>query len=155
MAIRNILCPLDFSAATGAVFAYAVDLARANGAALHLFHVCEGAAGGALRTGQQPAEAFGMLGIYQREAHMAGIARVSTQVRTGEAAEIVAEAVDCQADVIVIGAHGCTHLTRFLMGSTAEYVLRQAPCMTLLVHERSHPPSASPSVADAASRWAA
>jgi nucleotide-binding universal stress UspA family protein len=52
----------------------------------------------------------------------------------GEAApEIIAEADRQQADLIVIGAHGQTGLTRFLMGTTAEIVLRTARCATLLV----------------------
>jgi len=67
-------------------------------------------------------------------AEQAGVVRVHTGIVRGEAAPaIVAEAKRQQADLIVIGAHGQTGLTRFLMGNTAETVLRTAPCATLLL----------------------
>src|SRR5207248_3655533 len=45
--------------------------------------------------------------------------------------ERVAEEEAC--DLIVMGTHGRTGLTRVLMGSVAEAVLRQAPCPVLTV----------------------
>ncbi|WP_460500520.1 universal stress protein, partial [Hymenobacter agri] len=70
----------------------------------------------------------------QAVAEEAGVTQVHTGMVRGEAApEIVAEADRQQADLIVIGAHGQTGLTRFLMGTTAEIVLRTARCATLLV----------------------
>ena len=141
MAMRVILCPIDFSAVTEAVFTYAATLTRATDATLHLLYVCEDAQQGTL-CNHQPGEALHLLDHYQRRAHQAGIIPVSTTVRTGDAAaEIVAEAAACLADVIIIGAHGCTCLTRFLMGSTAEYVLRQAPCTSVLIHHEATPRS--------------
>jgi universal stress protein A len=59
-------------------------------------------------------------------------------LRQGEAArEIVREAQEAAADLVVIGSHGQTGLTRFLMGNTAEQVVRTAPCATLLVKPQS------------------
>lgn len=46
---------------------------------------------------------------------------------------IVAAAEECQADLIVMGTHGRTGLSRLLMGSVAEYVLRHAPCPVLTI----------------------
>ena len=37
------------------------------------------------------------------------------------------------ADLIVVGTHGRTGLTRMLMGSTAESLLRYSPCQVLVV----------------------
>ena len=37
------------------------------------------------------------------------------------------------ADVIVMGTHGRTGLTRMVMGSVTEQVLRRAPCPVLTV----------------------
>jgi nucleotide-binding universal stress UspA family protein len=49
------------------------------------------------------------------------------KVRTGEAAkEIVAEAEDWKADLLVLGTHGRTGPSRFLIGSVAEEVVRNA-----------------------------
>ena len=134
--LKSILCPLDFSAASAGLVAYAAALAVATGADLRLLHVCEPQED---PTGQQPdvqvfAPCTERMQALRALAEQAGVARVHTGMVRGEAApEIVAEASRQQADLIVIGAHGQTGLTRFLMGNTAEIVLRTAQCATLLV----------------------
>jgi nucleotide-binding universal stress UspA family protein len=40
------------------------------------------------------------------------------------------------ADLIVVGTHGRSGLTRLLMGSTAESLLRYSPCQVLVVKRR-------------------
>jgi nucleotide-binding universal stress UspA family protein len=52
-----------------------------------------------------------------------------------EATEIVRLAVDEGFDLIVMGTHGRTGLSRLLMGSVAEQVLRRAPCPVLTVKQ--------------------
>ena len=139
----TILCPLDFSAASSGLVAYAAALAVATGADLRLLHVCESQEGA---TGTQVPDNQQLAGL-RAAAEQAGVARVHTGIVQGEAApEIVAEATRQGADLIVIGAHGQTGLTRFLMGNTAEIVLRTAQCATLLVRaplqaEAGQPPS--------------
>jgi universal stress protein A len=49
------------------------------------------------------------------------------------AAEIVNAAKEWPADVIVIGSHGRAGVTRVLLGSVAEAVMRHAPCPVLVV----------------------
>ncbi len=52
----------------------------------------------------------------------------------GEAAsEIVRVAKDRQVDLIILSSHGRTGLGRILFGSTAEAVVRHAPCPVLVV----------------------
>jgi len=50
------------------------------------------------------------------------------------AAAIVKAAHDAPAELIVIGIRGRSNLSRLLLGSVAETVLRTAPCSVLLVH---------------------
>ena len=129
MTLTTILCPLDFSAASVALVAYAAALAVGTGAELQLLYVQEPAA--PLAAGAEAA-----LGQHRAAAEAAGASRVRINTRHGEAApEIVAEARRQQVDLIVIGAHGQTGLSRFLMGNTAEVVVRTAPCPTMLVRE--------------------
>lgn len=129
MTLTTILCPLDFSAASVALVAYAAALAVGTGAELRLLYVQEPAT--PVATG---AEAE--LRVHRAAAEAAGASRVSTYTLQGEAApQIVAEAQRQHADLIVIGAHGQTGLSRFLMGNTAEVVVRTAHCPTLLVRE--------------------
>ena len=42
-------------------------------------------------------------------------------------------AAELEADLIVVGTHGRSGLTRLLLGSVAEGVVRQAPCPVLVV----------------------
>jgi nucleotide-binding universal stress UspA family protein len=143
--LKMILCPLDFSAASPALVTYAAALALATGAELRLLYVCEpqeepgGLAAGESRQASHCAD---QLQAFRAQAEQAGAARVSTVLVRGEAAtEIIAEARRRQADFIIIGAHGHTGITRFLMGSTAEAVLRTAPCATLLLRDALTPRS--------------
>lgn len=128
----TILCPIDFSAATEALVVCAAALAAGTGAELRLLHVLE-------PHPAAPPQPSSDVVLAQRLAHFRAVgqaagARVTTAVAQGlAAAEILAEARRYPADTIVIGAHGQTGLTRFLMGSTAETVVRTAHCATLLV----------------------
>jgi nucleotide-binding universal stress UspA family protein len=52
-----------------------------------------------------------------------------TRTRFGEAGpEIVAEAEDWSADLIVVGSHDRSKLKRLLLGSTASHVVQHARC---------------------------
>lgn len=61
-------------------------------------------------------------------------APVTPRVRTGDPAhEIVAEAREWGADLIVMGTHGRRGLGRMFLGSVAETVVRHAPCAALVI----------------------
>jgi nucleotide-binding universal stress UspA family protein len=51
--------------------------------------------------------------------------------------EIVKAAKDWGADLIVVGSHGRRGLTRALVGSVAETVMRHAPCPVLVVRPKA------------------
>jgi universal stress protein A len=55
-------------------------------------------------------------------------------VREGDPAEEILRAAQfTNANLIVMGTHGWTGLSRLLMGSVVEQVLRKAPCPVLTV----------------------
>lgn len=63
-----------------------------------------------------------------------GDAATPGRVRLGDpATEIVAEAVEWGADLLVLGTHGRGGVSRFLIGSVAESVLRGALCDVLVI----------------------
>lgn len=129
--MTTILCPIDFSVATERLVAYAATLAAGTGAELRLLHVLEPRP--TLTPVVSDLDIAAQLAHYHAAAKQTG-AHVSTVILEGNAAqEIVAEARRHPTDMIVIGAHGRTGLTRFLMGNTAESVVRAAPCATLLM----------------------
>ena len=74
--------------------------------------------------------------------------RVDEHVRSGQPAREVAHVADKEgADLIVLSTHGRSGLQRWLLGSVAENVVRQAPCPVWLVRageEGSLPPAGLP-----------
>lgn len=55
-------------------------------------------------------------------------------VREGVApAEIIAAAKEWKADLIIVGSHNRGRLSRLILGSTAEAVVRGAPCPVLVM----------------------
>jgi len=65
-------------------------------------------------------------------------AAVTTEVRSGYGAEyeICQLARKRKTNLIVIGSHGAGPIRRTLMGSSAEHVVRHAPCPVLVIRER-------------------
>jgi nucleotide-binding universal stress UspA family protein len=60
-----------------------------------------------------------------------------TVVREGDPrSEIVDEAVEWGADLIVVGSHGRTGIKRWLLGSVASAVVSHAPCSVEVVRPR-------------------
>lgn len=69
---------------------------------------------------------------------LAGFAAATPQleqrVRAGPpAAEVVAEATEWRADLVVVGTRGRTGVARAILGSVAEAVMRDAPCSVLMI----------------------
>ena len=60
---------------------------------------------------------------------------LETRIRTGSSAYegIMEEAAELQPDLIIMGRHGYTGLTRLLMGSTTARVIGHSPCHVLVV----------------------
>jgi nucleotide-binding universal stress UspA family protein len=64
---------------------------------------------------------------------------IETRVREGDPRrEIVEEAKDWGADLIIVGSHGRTGILRRLLGSVAEHVVRHAPCSVEVVRRAAH-----------------
>ena len=60
--------------------------------------------------------------------------KVDTLVLKGDTREQIVEcASDWKADLIVIGAQGRKGISRLLLGSVADYVIRHAPCSVEIV----------------------
>ena len=69
------------------------------------------------------------LAVLAAESHTNGAHSVSSFVRVGHAPnEITKAAKDLDVDLIIIATHGYTSWRHFCIGSTAERVVRTAPC---------------------------
>jgi universal stress protein A len=146
--LKRILVPVDFSPLSKKALLYAARFAQQFPAELHLLHVVEPEIPPAfdgfmiapppISNGATASSAGRMKG-WVTSARTAGVAEVASAVRPGLAAfEIVEAAKELDVDLIVIGTHGYTGWKHFAIGSTAERVVRAAPCPVLVVREKEH-----------------
>lgn len=136
MPIRTILVPTDFSASSEVALELACSLARAQGARLILLHVAayDVTEAGMMAVSMDPSYYHdAMKEIQDRVVGPTPGFFVETSLKEGTPAEeILRVADDVGADLIVMGTHGRTGLSRLLMGSVAEAVTRRAGCPVLL-----------------------
>jgi len=142
MAIRKILCPVDFSDGSRHALEAASKLAADRDAELVVLHVVnipaiaystELVASG-LAEGQLLDAAAAPLAEATSDARAAGAARVSSRLDSGPAAEVILDILgDHRFDLCVLGTTGRTGLAHVLLGSIAEKVVRRAPCPTLTI----------------------
>ncbi len=138
---KHILVPTDLSEGAEQALAYACELARTLGAQVHLLNVIGIPAMGVSELGLGMTTTMVDQMVIDNQTAMAELARTKCQaqcgqvlVRTGDARDVINQtAKDIGADLIVIGTHGRTGLSRALLGSTAETVVRTAPCPVLTV----------------------
>ncbi len=73
------------------------------------------------------------------EATRLGAQRLTSRLLTGLPSDQIVEAVrsDAAVDLVVMGTHGRTGLSRVFLGSVAEKVVRLAPCSVLTVREQA------------------
>jgi nucleotide-binding universal stress UspA family protein len=141
--IEKVLVPLDFSPASVAALEYAVWLARQFRAAIHLAHVYPpdeaSSVPGAGHLLFESAEAIERLneeltGIHRK--HVPAFRPDNCHIRRGRPyEEIVRLAREIDADLIALSTRGHSGLKHLLLGSTAERVVRNAPCPVLVVRK--------------------
>lgn len=146
LGIRKILVPSDFSTASNHAFKYALRFGQEFGAELILIHILAPSLSPTF-AGLPGAPAFSEDEVSFAETNLrawtasAGKASVSAKlaVRVGlPAHEIVEAAKDHDVDLVIIATHGDTGWKHFCIGSTAERVVRAAPCPVLVVREKEH-----------------
>lgn len=146
MAFSDILVPIDFSETSLRALRLAVGLTRQGNTRLHLVnigvipYVDVGPYGASVpavliaANDEMAAEAKSALERVAREEVPQGV-EVRTHVRCGfPPEEILSEATECGADLIVIGTHGRTGVERVILGSVAERVIRSAKIPVLTTH---------------------
>jgi nucleotide-binding universal stress UspA family protein len=142
--IAKILVPLDFSPASMEALDYAVSLAKQFHAAIHLVHVYPpdeaSSVPGAAHLLLQSGEAIERLneeltGIHRK--HVPTFCPDNCHIRSGRPYEqIVRLARELDADLIALSTRGHSGLKHLLLGSTAERVVRNAPCPVLVTRKR-------------------
>lgn len=148
MNVKKILFPTDFSEGSDNALPYAADMVKHYGAKLYLLHVIQDIAGATASyvphvsldelyrdMEKNAAKEIDRYGIEELRG-IKDIERIVVKGRPYE--EILKFARENKADLIVIGTHGRKGLDRVIFGSTAEKVVRDAPCPVLSVRLPDH-----------------
>ena len=144
--ISRVLVPIDFSPSARAALEYATFLAGEFAADLEVLHVWEPpgyvgpdtlallpVAAGQPGWDQTRAEVTREVDQFLAKASAKPKA-LSVRVEAGEPSDTILNlAKDWGADLIVMGTHGRTGLSRLLIGSVAEAVLRRSTCPVLTI----------------------
>jgi len=141
--MNKIIVPIDFSEFSKKALRYAVEFARQWNAEIILVYVVEPVI--------YPADfSFGQVAIPSMESELrergkeqldkliasdvVGAVRARGLVRGGKPfVEIIHAAMEENADLIIIATHGHSGIEHALFGSTAEKVVRKAPCPVLSI----------------------
>jgi nucleotide-binding universal stress UspA family protein len=142
----KILLSTDFSGCSAEAAGMARSLAERFGSRVVVLHVLdEPATLDPMFRGDIPLEMLrSRMEQFARETmdaflarHFSGFENFDTMLSTGiPYREIIGKAREVTADLIVIGTHGRTGVEHVIFGSTAEKVVRMAPCPVLTVRQR-------------------
>ena len=139
MSFRRILIALDDSAIAAHAVEVGTDLSAALKAQVALVYVVDPTLAFQPDGGIPAAELVAALkresqSFLAAAAQRTGEPQAWQFLREGKPAdEILPAAREWEADAIVIGTHGRSGMSRLVLGSTAESVVRQAPCPVLVV----------------------
>ncbi len=139
MMARTVLVPLDFSECSLRALDYACSLSEKLGATVHVVTALgAGLPELSLALTDSVIESMRTRAQEQLAKVMKareGLAKLGRGiVEIGDARDgILHAAVETGADLIVIGSHGRRGVTRLVLGSVAEDIVRRAPCPVLVV----------------------
>jgi nucleotide-binding universal stress UspA family protein len=145
LSIKKILVPIDFSDYSKSALKYATEFSKYFEAELILIYVVEPMV-------YPPDFSMGQIAIPTVDIELDKRAKeeieklakteispeVKTQtiIKTGKPfLEIIQTATELDVDLIIIATHGHTGVEHILFGSTAEKVVRKAPCPVLTLRE--------------------
>jgi universal stress protein A len=139
---KNILVPTDLSDCAEEALDYACEFAQKLGATVHLLHVIGVPMLGVPELGVAVTSSVldsliqdNMAALDKLATARRGTTRIGeVMLRTGDARDTIDFAAkEVGADLIVMGTHGRRGVTRALLGSITEAVIRTAPCPVLAV----------------------
>ena len=139
VSVKRILYATDFSRQAGAALPYALSMARKSGGKVTAVHVVSP---GPLPP-DFPAHAWqaivaqgvreAQVSMEQLEPQCKDVAHQTRVCRGDVLTELSAIVRDESIDLIVLGTHGRTGISKAVLGSVAEKIFRHAPCPVLTV----------------------
>lgn len=142
---ERILVAIDGSYESELAFNKGVNVALRNGASLFLTHVIDTRALQSVATfdtyiyERLEQEAKEVFGDFEKQARAAGIENVKQIIEFGNPKTLLAHDIPDREkiDLIMVGATGLNTFERLLIGSSSEYIMRNAKVDLLVVRDTS------------------
>jgi nucleotide-binding universal stress UspA family protein len=141
---KRIFVPTDFSACADEALAMGLELAKTFGAHVILAHACESPSTAYMGMMATPLDLITPVRDAAKEALAQSFEILKRRHEDSESMlafgnvtiELLAAIERSRADLVVMGTHGRTGITHFLLGSVAEKIVRTSPVPVLTVRQR-------------------
>ncbi|MBF0505388.1 MAG: universal stress protein [Nitrospirae bacterium] len=143
VAIKNILCAVDFSDHSRKAFEFALFLSRKNSSTLTVTHILssiklEKSFDRLSNLSEEEKQGYRNHSYQEAEKSICSLSDICDGaeriVRTGVPYKAINElAVEKNAELVVIGAQGVSSTKGVLLGSVAEALVKSSPCPVMLV----------------------
>ena len=138
---QHVLVPTDGSRGAELAVKEGIDIAKATGATLHLLHVVETGSLGpdarsVLKEDELTARANEILGEATEKVKETSLGAVTSVVEHGEPSKVIRSYIDeNEIDLTIMGTHGQTDFSRYVMGGVSAKLVRTSPAPVLWVRE--------------------
>ena len=138
---QRILVPTDGSQCAELALEEGIDVAKATGATLHLLHVVETGSLGpdarsVLREGELTGRANEIMTEATGKAEEASLDPVTSVTGHGEPSKVIRDYIaENEIDLAVLGTHGKTDFSRYVMGGVSAKVVRTSPVPVMWVRK--------------------
>lgn len=138
---EDVLVPTDGSRGAELALTEGIDIAKATGATLHLLHVVETGSLGpdarsVLKEGELTERANEILGEATEKVKETSLDAVTSVVEHGEPSKVIRSYIDeNEIDLTIMGTHGQTDFSRYVMGGVSAKLVRTSPVPVLWVRE--------------------
>jgi nucleotide-binding universal stress UspA family protein len=142
--IRKILCPVDFSESSRRALKNAIQLSRTYVAHLTVLTVFEPLLSSFFGIGRTPGESKEKVMVKRQQSQFDKFLRgyrfenlnVTKTIRRGKPHQEILHAIrKTKSDLLVMGSTGKIGLSKMLMGSTTEKVIREMPCSVMTLKQ--------------------
>lgn len=138
---QYVLVPTDGSRGAELAVTEGIDIAKATGATLHLLHVVETGSLGpdarsVLNEEELTARANEIMAEATNKADETSLDVVTSVIEYGEPSKVIRDYIDeNEVDLTIMGTHGQTDFSRYVMGGVSAKLVRTSPVPVLWVRE--------------------
>jgi len=138
---QHVLVPTDGSRGAELALTEGIDIAKATGATLHLLHVIETGSLGpdarsVLKEGELTERANKIMAEATEKIEETSLDTVTSVIEHGEPSKVIRNYIDeNEIDLTIMGTHGQTDFSRYVMGGVSAKLVRTSPVPVMWVRE--------------------